>query len=241
MASSNLKALLIIISLALSTAYTYGQNIGVSIGTSYGSYNMKDFKGFQEDLFADVSSDIDVPFKITDNFPAFFGYELSVNYRDDKWDYGVQAAYRSTGGRISYSDFSGKYNIDNELSTIEFRGSAGYNIYEFKKLEFFLNASSGIAYTRHDLGSVLQLTGQEGLDESFRFSSVNIIIAANAQLLYKVVDPVFLKFSLGYDYHIRGDLVFSENNDAVLTDTQGSEVRANWSGVRVGIGVGLRI
>ncbi|MTI22917.1 hypothetical protein E1176_17930, partial [Fulvivirga sp. RKSG066] len=127
---------------------------------------------FQKELYMDAISSLDVPFKITDDFPGYIGYELTTKIPQANYSYGVNFAFRSTGGRISYSDYSGKYTIDNKVRAYECMGSIGTNLYKIKKISFDLSGYLGIAYTDYQLSSAFQINDLESEFSSISFSSL---------------------------------------------------------------------
>lgn len=216
------------------------QNISLSLNASYGTYNMKSMKGFQNELYNDVSSSIDVPFKITDDFPGFIGYELTAKLPQENFFYGLQLAFRSTGGRIAYADYSGKYKVDNDLVVFEAVGTVGINLY--KRDHLFLNilGHMGAAYTQHELSSIFQLTGFEAESDLYEFYSLNVVLAVGTEAQYFLWENIFFRLNVRYDLHIPGELLLKENTEAFLQNSAGSPVKVNWSGARVGLGVGYR-
>lgn len=239
--SINKSLTLLAINFLLYQGASYGQEYSFSINAMYGTYQMASMKKFQSDLYQNVSSSVNVPFKITDEFPGFIGYELSANMSLKKFFFGFQLATRSTGGRISYADYSGKYNIDNKLLNFEGHGVIGTTVYNTEKLTLNVAGQIGVALTNHELSSSLQLTNQNEQAESFKFSSLNVIVAAGSELRYYILNNVFVNFKARYDLHIPGKLTYKENTNAYLENDNGEEVKVDWSGIRGGIGIGLRI
>ena len=219
---------------------TLCQSYSISLNAVYGSYDMSDLRKFQNEIYEDVSSDLSVPFRMLDEFPGYLGYELHFGVDLSKFQYGVQAAYRSTGGKISYSDYSGKYNIENHLNSIEFSAFAGIKPYEANKISILLTGSAGISLTNHTLSSIFQITNTPVQDEEVEFSSINAVLAPGAKIQYLLHKNLFIDFSLRYDIHIQGKLNLKENDQAFLTDREGNPITANWSGLRAGIGVGVK-
>lgn len=237
----NLKTLFTIFLLNFSLQLSFGQDLSLSINAVYGSYQMNSMKGFQEELYNDVVSSIDVPFKITDNFPGFIGYEISAEKQiDNELFVGFKFAMRSTGGRISYADYSGKYNIDNKLRNYEGRGVIGTTVHKSEKLLLNISGHLGIAFTNHELLSSVQVFDQTTQD-SYKFSSLNLILGIGSELRYFVLQKVFINVQSRYDVHLSGKLNYKENSDAYLQNNEGSPIKCDWSGVRGGLGIGMKI
>lgn len=220
----------------------FGQDISWSINAVYGSYQMKSMKDFQEELYNDVVSSINVPFKITDNFPGFIGYEISAEKQlDNKLFVGFKLAMMSTGGRISYADYSGKYSIDNKLQNYEGRGVIGTTVHKSKKLLLNISGHLGISLTNHELSSSLKLFNQTTQDYSYKFSSLNLVLAAGSELRYFVLKKIFINVQARYDVHLSGKLNYKENSNAYLQNNEGNAVKSDWSGVRGGVGIGMKL
>lgn len=213
----------------------------LSVAATYGTYAMNSMKDFQRGLYNDAIFAIDVPYKITDNFQGYAGYQLNLGFTVNKFEYGIQLSKRTTGGRIAYADYSGYHNIDNYLKNLELVSTFGYQVENSEYFEVIIGAAVGLAFTNHELSSVFQLNNELAQSESYDFSSINMIIGPSLKLRYYPINRLFIEALTQYDQHITGQLNYRNNQDAHLLNNNGEKVKANWSGLRGGLGIGIKL
>lgn len=84
--------------------------------SGYGAYLQK---GEIKDLLAEKLSTVQETLpnaKIVANFPNYFTYSFGMNYVYKKEEFGLTITRLSTGGKISYADYSGEYTNKLTLS-----------------------------------------------------------------------------------------------------------------------------
>lgn len=234
------KYLLVVAINFMISSILLAQPVMVSFHPVYGGYEMKSMKHFQEELFTDAVQ-MDLPFKIVDDFPAYIGYELQIGMDNDDLEYGLQFGGRSTGGRVSYSDYSGKYNIDNELRSFEVGTYIGLKAHESAKINFMMTVLFGVSFTNLNLISDFHLTDQEPQIETVDFASKNFLFAPGLKVRWTITKILFADFTARYDIQAPGKLRLSDDKRAHLENKKEEAVRANWSGFRIGIGLGFKI
>lgn len=223
-----------------TTTNISNKSIRISVNPVYGTYNMNAMKKFQDELYENANTSVGVPMALTNDFPGYYGYEVNLALNIEKLELGLMFASRSTGGRISYSDYSGKYNIDNYLKDMEVAVNVGYQALSSDRLELSINGTAGLAFTEHTLSSIFQLEGDSEQNEKYEFSSTNAILGPSLKLRYYPLKFVFVEVIGRYDLHISGKLAYSKNKEVYLEDSNDDLVRANWSGFRAGAGLGFR-
>lgn len=226
----------------LSVKTACSQDLKFSIAPVYGSYNTVLLKDFQETLRNRAVIDFQLPIERTDDFPGYFGYELSLAVGLGKFEFGLQGASRSTGGRISYSDYSGQFAIDNYLTNKEVMVSVGIMLEKSDVSEIAAGINAGMAFTDHTWSSRLHLQGGEPLEQLLEFESLNKVLGVNFRYRYYLLSWAYAELIFRYDHHFTGELKWVEDNNAYLLDTvNGKVVQANWSGFRLGLGIGVKL
>lgn len=217
------------------------QNYRIAFNCTYGGYSLTDMKSFQQELYEDARENLELPFDILYDFPAYLGYELHGTLSYEKSEFGIHLASRSTGGRISYGDYSGTYNVDSNLNGLEVAGLIGYKLNQSDASDVGIRANLGVSFNSFDLASNIQLSEQPTNTDNLEFSSINALIGISMYFRVYFFKNVFLDAHLGYDLHIPGNLKLSTNKDYFLTFNDGDEVVMDWSGIRAGLGIGIRI
>lgn len=225
---------------ATNCTYVSENKIRVSFRPVYGTYSMNSMKNLQNELLDDAASATNVPFSITDNFPGYFGYEISLGMNVKSFEFGLQFASRSTGGRFSYSDYSGRFLIDNYLISKEITVHVGRKISKSDKIELFFGAIGGLAFTDHTLSSTFQLEGEDEFKERYQFSSSNIIVGPNISFRFFPIKYVFIDVNARYDLHLAGKLEYNQSEGNYLKNNDNKEVKAEWNGIRGGLGIGFK-
>ena len=78
-----------------------------SAGLNYGTYSMKSLKEMQKAEFPSP-----IPLEIVESFPSRAGFEVSILRSFGNFSLGGFLSKASTGGRVSYADYSGSINHD---------------------------------------------------------------------------------------------------------------------------------
>lgn len=118
---------IILITFFLVTNNCFAQLNGVGFKIGYGSFDMNDIKSIQKDVFNNLQIN---GTEIIESFPMFF--DLSLVYQapiTNSMEFKFNLGFTSTGGRISYSDFSGYYTYD-QLANQSYI-SSGLKIYRY--------------------------------------------------------------------------------------------------------------
>jgi hypothetical protein len=203
----------------------------ISFNTGVASFNMSDVKSYQ----VSTRNKMPVHAKAVSSFPAYWCYNGSAKWILDKGIIiGTDVAYTSTGGRVSYSDFSGKITFDQTLVNLSVSTLAGK---EFRLKENSLTLQCYI---------VMQTTLTKYHDEYLEQSTFERKDSHNLGGVSRYIQPVVnlskrfglvaINVNVGYSQiFMGGDLTDlydeTQNNDPTIT--------ADWSGVRLGCGVSL--
>ena len=198
---------------------------------NYNSFSHKSLKDLQEQLTRDFDG---VTLVVNDDFGANVGYSIGLKMED----LGIQyfLSYNSTGGKVSYSDYSGVIRVTQLLQGYTLGAEYQKRLSkEESKTDFYLGGRAFVNYTTLGLktySEIYEYPESDSLDlESFDFGF-------GIRLNYDIpVWVVKLRLNAGYDVVFGGELKFSEDKDYSLEDNNGKRVKTGWSGFRSGIGV----
>lgn len=206
-------------------------NVSGFVELNYNTFSHSKLKTFQEQLLNDINQ---VNLKINDDFGSNIGYTIGVKV--ENIDTQFFASYNSTGGKISYSDFSGIIRITQLLQAYTLGGEYQIKLTQENKREmFYLGTRGFINYNKLDLKTYSKIADNTS-NESIEFNSVDF--GLGIRLLYELpVSIVKIRFNIGYDLVFGGDFKFKENNDFSLEDNKGNTIKSGWSGFRTGIGI----
>ena len=218
----------------ISVAHAVSAQFSLSMNTGYASYKMEDLKSFQDQM----SASFPLQGEITASFPSYWVYDLSARWMYPTKVVGASFTYGSTGGRVYYSDYSGKIGSDQLLSFYDYSGSIGMQKSFMKgHLSLLGELKPGLTFSH------LELTRYES------YSGVAYSSKANYKGLNVVVQPAvtaiarFGQFGINvfFSYNatlFKGNLNEAGSNDSYLSLNQ-NPVHVDWSGWRMGGGLSL--
>lgn len=217
----------------LSTFQLKAQGILIEANFVYGTFAMNDLKSLQEEF----NQDAVVYTHITDQFPAYGGWELRASKSFvDRWLFGIYFSSISTGGRNYYADYSGYYKIDQKISNIALGGTASYLLNPEAKLQIYAEGKIGACRTMYNLSSELKMREVTIVDESLDFSSLSLILEPALSGRYSF-NRISIFSSIGYQINTRAKLKIGDGH----LNVNGSPASANWSGLRLSVGLGYTL
>lgn len=229
-----LRPILPVLVFLVATIPAIGQHWIGSAGLNYGNYSMKSLKKVQQSF---LSSDI--PLEIVESFPSRTGFEFNVLRTFDRFSTGAGFSSASTGGRVSYADYSGSLMHDIIANNVMVSIQVEYALVQREAWELFFAMRNGIAISTMTYRNSLTL-GTETDEIKSKFKSMNFALSPGfgARFFYK---NFFLHPEVRYESHIlKGDLNYVEDSDVAL-EVNGSKVQMDWDGVRLSISLGYRI
>ncbi len=209
----------------------------LSVETSYATYKMRQMKDIQSEFIAHNT----VRLEQVASFPGYFGYGVSFGLNlNSKSSIGSSISYNSTGGRADYEDYSGLARRDQLLYCFSFRSIYKSQINKSELWPLFMSISASWVLTQSDIKTQLTL-GSQTQTQKVSFNSTNYGIQPSLVLQRNVRKNLFLQASAGYEVQLAGKLYYSNNIKYYLLDSQGKPAKADWSGVRFGLGAGVFI
>lgn len=226
------KLQLILILFVFSTVKIKAQNnISGILEVNYNSFSQNNLKDFQNQLKNEIT---EVNLSVNDEFGSNIGYTVGVQVESLKAQFFL--SYNTTGGKISYSDFSGSIRLTQLLEAYSLGSEYQLRLSDENRNDtFYLGLRGIINFSSMELESYSNILGNES-GQVVKFNSVDF--GLGARLTYDIPIYVFkLRLNIGYDLMFGGQLRFSENSDFYLENDRGEEVKTNWSGFRSGIGL----
>lgn len=201
--------------------------VGLEVSGSYNTYAQKDLKKLQ----TDVKNSLSFPAKATESFPAFFGFEGGISKYFKNMKLGGFVFYTTTGGRLSYADYSGVYVYDQDLEML----SVGLNVKSLvvnkERANFGLGVKLGLALTnyneseRFELYNVVQ--NQSKLD--LKSNGFSLRIYAGTEI--KIFKMLHLNTEIGYEVNASSEFKYQGKD---------TNIKPNWSGLRLAMGFLIR-
>ena len=95
----------------------FSQEGKIFFETNFNTFSQSSLKDFQQEFKVDLHP---IPIKTVDDFPANIGF--TAGYEITESNIALFLSYNSTGGKLSYSDYSGSVKIEESLNAITFGG-----------------------------------------------------------------------------------------------------------------------
>jgi hypothetical protein len=204
-----------------------------AVGTEYATYTMGSMKSFQSYMITSSG----VTLKPVVNFPAFFGFGATGGAQFGRIGFGASLGYNTTAGRSDYEDYSGKARIDQLLRAYSFHSFLKGQVNQSNTWPLFFVMDISYIQTRLQINSDVEV-GYQSQSSSSDFYSTNLGFQPSFILQRDLKNNFFLMFKAGYEFQIEGKLHEKGDSNAYLVGSDG-EVTANWSGVRLGVSVGI--
>ena len=203
----------------------------LSFQVGYGTFALADIKSLQESQLLTYP----VKAEITSSFPSYWIYGLSgKKFLRNNFMIGVSGVMGSTGSRIYYEDYSGSVGSDQLLRFTALGLHLGiFDRLKSQKVHFTVDLNPGVVFTSMKLRSFQALQGYAPSEVVTDVRSLNVALQPTFALTRRF-GPLGLNVFAGYHVMIvQGKLKLKENKDAFLA------VKADWSGLRVGVGAVL--
>jgi hypothetical protein len=204
---------------------------------------MSDLKSVLDDLLADIAY-TGVPAKITESYPAYWGYQLGVmvpiqNNDDHDLLAGAFFDYASTGGRVHYQDYSGEYRADQIADAVSPGGMGDYRKHVTGRIDIDFQISARVIFSKFS-SSVLLRIDTTGVEQNLGFHATSVGIEAGIVPSY-TFGALRAGISLSYMGAFAASLESNDFPNAFLINRQGKKMSIDWSGVKIGIVVGYTL
>ncbi|HLZ15981.1 MAG TPA: hypothetical protein VKQ08_03030 [Cyclobacteriaceae bacterium] len=208
----------------------------LSVNSGIGTYQMGDLKSYQQSALARWP----VKGQVTSSFPAYWFFELAAaNRMDNHLLLGGTLSFGSTGGRMFYGDYSGSLSSNQLLSFSSWTVCLGkWASLLNDKLIVEGDIRPGIVVSRLELKNQTVI-GATTNNVDVTYQSVNFTVQPTLSVSYRL-GPAFLKAFGGYNFNLVQDPLQQRGDGSYLLNGTG-KVRADWSGLRAGLGVGMTL
>lgn len=210
--------------------------LSISHSAGVGSYAMHDLK----DLQTRMKKRFPLEGKIMSSFPMYWYNEASIKMIfDNNLVIGGYASYCSTGGRISYSDYSGGLNVDQLLECYSLSSLIG-RAFKYHNGTVILEGyvMPGVSLTKYDqvhdetINDVRQ-------KNSNSYRGFNIFVQPNVSLT-KRYRAVGVRAGIGYYQTFQSGYLYDNDNEdegSYLRESyDGKAITPDWSGIRLNVG-----
>ena len=210
---------------------------GFSQFGSFGVYATYSNNSFTEvkDFFSEFKYDLPLSGKTIDNFPPVVGAKLVYNNKFQAINFNLSIGYNSTGGRVSYADYSGKINVDMIANVFPAGIQINIPMYNTDKFGLFLSPGLYAAYVRFKVKSEFQLYDQIENDKIILQSRT--VGGGIGFTFEKRIKFLAIRAEIGADYFFPTKITSPENGGAFITDNSGKKVLCQIGGLRSGIGI----
>jgi hypothetical protein len=198
----------------------------------FGTYSMPQMKQLQQEIRRGLA----VPAKITEEFPAYFNHGLALYYHlNEQSRISLFFESGSTGGRITYSDYSGSLVYDQLLQYKAFGSLIGRE-YDAHPFRFLIGLEKSVIISNMEVKGNLSVYDQsDAAQERFQTVGYGIKPLISIAYPYKRFEP---RLTAGYLLNANKPFYLKDDPDMVL-HVNNQEAGPNWSGLRVNLSVGL--
>jgi hypothetical protein len=224
-----LFTLIIILLSFCKTGNTQNIELGVQLGGS--SFNMADLKSLNNQVFDNLEFDA----MLVSNFPSYvnFGFYCSNKF-NSKFDLGIKYSRKTTGSRISSSDYSGDYIFDMLLKGNDLGIISNLYLFSIKDLRFSFYNSVGVIFSSLTLNESLNIFREEILSETKKLSAISLYDNPNLRLSYHF-HQLGISIYNGYLFDFfSSPLTLNNDSKQYLIDKNDDIMKANWSGLNFG-------
>jgi hypothetical protein len=228
-----MKKIILTIFIFFITGNSFSQSGKIFAEINYNSFSHSLLSEFQQEFIGDLPSTISI--ETVDDFPSNIGF--TVGYEIVNINTSIFMSYNSTGGKISYADFSGIIKLEQLLTGITLGGI--YDIPLDKKKRFKLGLKGFAMLSSLDIEST-SMIGSDANNDSLSFDSFDYGLGAQFRYEYPV-SFFIIRAHIGYDVVLSGKLKFQEIKEAHLLNNSGEDVKTGWTGLRTGVGIAIPI
>ena len=224
-----MKKYLFILFLLFSLYSAISAQVIITYHVGYGSYKMKSLKEFQQFVLEDRA----LPGQIVEQFPGYINQRLYIGIQQHP-NYKIYMGYLTTGGRISLSDYSGKWNFDMLVNGLQggFHGEIPF--LKTNKVEFSGYLDLGVNFSKLELKEYIKVF-DEVLTQTERFTAIGFNLQPGLSVCYKIFPMLKAGCYLGYEQSVSEPFNEAGSSKAQLGISQDNLTSPDWSGIRTGI------
>lgn len=198
-------------------------------GISYGTFSMESMKSLQQEIQSSPLNQYTL--KAVATFPPYFGWSGGVLLsRSEKTTYGIGIDFNSTGGRLSYGDYSGYVIVDQILTAYSIGILGKFRVNKSTVWPLYIGMQASWVFSDLEFTSEGALGTNPPSIESTELSSSNIGFRASVGIQRNLPGGLFAFAQVGYEVQYHMNLKTSSGGETSL--------KAEWNGLRGLIGIG---
>jgi len=211
-----------------------GQYFKAAIYTGYGAYQLNDVKDLQLNFLKATSP---LKTEAVDKFPDYYNYTASLEYCFNTTNYtGLNTSFYTTGARNHLKDYSGEYKLDMILDGFSIGLQYRHVLSESDKINLYFLLKSGIIFSTLKINESLIVNGVSSNSNYYTFGSKTFFGEPDLGAFYPLGDRFAIDLSFGYQFNLKSKL-YLDNKDNAMYNPSGSEVKLDWSGLRITLGL----
>ena len=224
-----MKTIFLILLFAINLPIITRAQFSVAYQAGYGTYSMRSLSDYQEYVLKESN----LPAEIVTQFPGYINHKLIFGFPIHSKINKIYFGYLTTAGRISLTDYSGKWLFDQKLNGFQIGSKVDLPIKQLKDFELTGYLDFGFTTTFMELYQYLNIGDQED-EESFTFIGYGINIQPGLQI--KFIRPQYsVGAFLGYEQDFAKPFFEKGNPDAKLGTSSQNLAKPDWSGLRTGL------
>lgn len=229
-----MKTIFLILLFAINLPIISRAQFSVAYQAGYGTYRMQSVSDYQQYVLKESN----LPAEIVTQFPGYINHKLIIGLPFQSKINKLYFGYLTTAGRISLTDYSGKWLFDQKLNGFQIGSKVDLPIKQFKDLELTGYLDFGFTTTFMELYQYLSIGDQEA-EESYTFVGYGINIQPGLQISF--IRPRYsLGAFLGYEQDIAKPFFKKGSPDINLGTSSENLAKPDWSGLRTGIEINYR-
>jgi hypothetical protein len=218
----------------LCIAFRLSAQVSITIGTGAGTYAHGDLREFQQNF----ASRYNVEAEVNSDFPPYMNYEGSFSFAyGPRFFSEIFFSYGSTGGRVSYSDYSGTIYSSQKVNYMAVTSSLGVRWWK-DNYQFDVQFRLGRIFSRMELEQYQNVPGSSWT-HSDKYSSEGGVLEPNFRVT-RIKGNIGLYASAGASATIFASPFESDTMLTYVYTPQGDyAITPDWSGFRLSVGVML--
>ncbi len=224
-----MKKSLFLIFFFLILSYSITAQVNLTLKAGYGTYSMGDVKEFQKA----VLSQYGLPGKIVTKFPGYINYRLYLGLPSVTDTYKIYFGYLTTGGRISLSDYSGKWNFDMLMNGFQMGVHWSKPIKTTDKFEVSGYVDFGVICSMLNMIDYMRVY-EESVKNSQLYFAYGLNVQPGLEAVYKM-SRFDIGCYMGLEIDMSTNFYMNGDPDYTLGIRENDLTRSSWSGIRTGI------
>ena len=235
--------IIVILGGTATPAVAQPDHLTFEVRLSYGiaTYDMGDLPAWQQAQLESLRSELNVPVKIVDEFPAQFAFRGDILlYEKIPYRVGITAGYSSTGGRVHYADYSGSLRFDQIVSRtyggglVETRLTGGTSTLSLWAAGRLLIVGSTIKAKQ-----VIEVQGSPQSSEiELTSPGLGFLPTLAVEWERKIVSA---RLYGGYELFVEGGLKSSRSGQFLSSIGDNEDPTLSWAGLRAGLSASILI